>query len=72
LDTNALPQSVARSLKTQTIHLAARMAGSPRKLRDLLGSSSADIASWLAGNEQPPDDVFLQCLELILDELDTR
>jgi hypothetical protein len=46
------------------------MAGSPRKLRDLLGSSSADIASWLAGHEEPPESIFLQCLELILDKLD--
>jgi hypothetical protein len=72
LDTNVLSQSLARSLKTQTVQLAARVAGSPRKLRDLLGSSSADIASWLAGQEQPPDSVFFRCLELILDELDAR
>jgi hypothetical protein len=71
LDTNVLPQSVARSLKTQTIQLASRIVGSPRKLRDLLGSSSADIASWLAGHADPPDNVFLQCLEIILDDLDT-
>jgi hypothetical protein len=46
------------------------MVGSPRKLRDVLGSSSADIASWLAGQDEPPDNVFLRCLELILDELE--
>jgi hypothetical protein len=46
------------------------MAGGPRKLRDRLGSSSADIASWLAGQHEPPDSVFLRCLEIILDELD--
>ena len=63
---------MARSLKTQTIQLAARIAGSPRKLRDLLGSSSADIAAWLAGHEEPPDIVFYRCLEVILDELDAR
>jgi hypothetical protein len=46
------------------------LVGSPRKLRDLLGSSSADIAAWLAGQEEPPDEVFLRCLEIVLDELD--
>jgi hypothetical protein len=48
------------------------MLGSPRKLRDLLGASSANIAAWLSGHEEPPDDIFFRCLEVILDELDAR
>jgi hypothetical protein len=61
---------VPRNVKTQTVQLAARLLGSPRKLRDFLGAPSANVASWLAGEKDPPESVFLRCLELILDRLD--
>ena len=50
--------------------MAARIVGGPRKLRALLGLRSAEVASWLAGREEPPHEVLLQATELILDELD--
>jgi hypothetical protein len=63
---------VVRSVKTQTLQTAAKMLGGPRKLRDVLRVSSADVVSWLAGIEEPPLPVFLQALEVVLDELDSR
>jgi hypothetical protein len=32
---------------------------------------TADLVSWLAGIEEPPTAVFLRCLELVLDHLDS-
>ena len=48
------------------------MLGGPGKLRAFLGVSSASLASWLAGNEEPPDRVFLKTVQVILDNLDSR
>jgi hypothetical protein len=53
------------------LQIAAEMLGGPRKLRGFLRASSADLASWLAGTKQPPEQAFLRALELILDDLDT-
>lgn len=52
------------------LQIAAEMLGGPRKLRGYLGASSAEVASWLAGIEPPPQHAFLRALELILDDLD--
>ena len=48
------------------------MLGGPGKLRVLLGVSSASLASWLAGNGEPPDKAFLKAVQVILDNLDSR
>ena len=53
------------------LQIAAEMLGGRRKLRTFLRASSADLASWLAGVKQPPEQAFLKALELILDDLDT-
>jgi hypothetical protein len=48
------------------------MLGGPSQLRAFLGVSSASLAAWLAGNDEPPDKVFLKALQVILDNLDLR
>jgi hypothetical protein len=59
-----------RSVKTRTLQMAASALGGPRKLRDRLEVSSADIAAWLNGTAEPPREIFLRALELILDDLE--
>jgi hypothetical protein len=41
-------------------------------LRDFLQAPSADVIAWLSGTEEPPHEVFLRVLDLILDELDLQ
>jgi hypothetical protein len=63
---------VARSLRTKALKVAADQVGGRRKLRDLLGASSADLAAWISGVAEPPDEIFLRAVELILERLDAR
>ena len=52
--------------------MAADQVGGRRRLRDLLGASSADLAAWISGVSEPPDEVFLRAVELVLERLDAR
>ena len=52
------------------MRIAADMLGGPRKLRIALRARSADVATWISGRVEPPRDVFLHAVEIILDELD--
>ena len=61
---------MARNAKVLAVRTAADLLGGPRKLRDRLRVRSADVAAWMAGREEPPTEVFLRVVELILDELD--
>ena len=58
------------SVKALAVRRAATLVGGARALRDRLGVSSAEIAAWLAGHEDPPEAVFLSIVELILDAAD--
>ena len=62
--------SVAQTVRTRTLKLAADRVGGRRKLRDLLGVSSSVLAGWITGVQQPTDEAFHRALELILDDLD--
>jgi len=57
-------------VKTKVLQVAAELMGGPRRLRDALNVSSADMMAWLSGEKEPPQDVFLRALDLILDALD--
>jgi hypothetical protein len=59
-----------RSVKTRTLQMAANALGGPRKLRDRLEVSSSEIAAWLNGTAEPPREIFLRALEIILDDLE--
>lgn len=59
-----------RKTKTLAVRIAADMLGGPRKLRTALRARSADVAAWISGRVEPPREVFLHAVELILDELD--
>jgi hypothetical protein len=60
------------SVGIRVLRTAARMQGGPARLGEALQAPPADIADWLAGTREPPDDVVLRALALILDELDTQ
>src|SRR5262245_63621627 len=62
--------TMAGSVKTRTLQMAANALGGPRKLQAYLKVSSSDLAAWLDGSAEPSHDVFLRALEIILDELD--
>lgn len=64
--------AVAFSVKTKVLQVAARKLGGPGKLRDRLRMPSARVLSWLAGVEEPPQEIFLSALEVILDDLEAR
>ena len=57
-------------MNIRAVRLAARMLGGPARLRDALRASSADIADWMAGTKEPPQEVLLRVMDLILDRLD--
>jgi hypothetical protein len=61
---------MAGSAKTKAVHLAAGILGGPRRLRERLGAASTDVAGWLTGHCEPPREVFLRVVEIILDDLD--
>lgn len=61
---------MAQSVGIRAVRLASRIAGGPRKLRERLNVEAADLAAWLAGARDPPPEVLLKALDLILDELD--
>lgn len=60
------------SVGIRVLRTAARMQGGPAKLREALKVSSVEISDWLAGTREPPGDVVLRALDLILDELDAQ
>jgi hypothetical protein len=64
--------SVARGLGSRTLKAAADLVGGRRRLRDLLDASSAELAAWISGVAEPPEEIFLRAVELILERLDAR
>jgi len=50
--------------------MAAIALGGPRRLRDRLGVASSEIAASLNGTAEPPREIFLRALEIILDDLE--
>lgn len=61
---------MSESVRIRALREAARLLGGAAKLRDRLKASSADTADWLAGVREPPDEILLRAVDLILDELD--
>jgi hypothetical protein len=46
------------------------MLGGPRELREHLGVAASDLAAWLTGQREPPAEILLKALDLILEDLD--
>jgi hypothetical protein len=56
-----------RSRYTETLQCAAATIGGPARLAKFLNVPRNTLQRWLAGEEAPPDQVFLDALDVIAD-----
>jgi len=52
---------------TETLACAAATVGGTARLAESLKVPTGRLASWLAGEEPPPQEVFLDALDVIAD-----
>ncbi|HWA36762.1 MAG TPA: hypothetical protein VG873_02770 [Burkholderiales bacterium] len=62
---------VKLSIRQQAVRRAADIAGEPRRLARRLRVPLDDLLGWANGREQPPNAVFLACVDIILDNEDS-
>jgi hypothetical protein len=65
-----LTPDAQRSTHARTLHRACAILGGVPGLAEHLGVAQADILRWLQGNEEPPFEIFLVAVEVILLHLD--
>lgn len=56
-----------RNRYTETLAFAAATIGGPERLARFLNVPKARLMRWLAGEESPPSEVFLDALDVIAD-----
>ena len=56
-----------RNVYTETLGCAAATIGGARRLAEFLNVPHGRLARWLAGEEPPPQEVFLDALDVIAD-----
>ena len=56
-----------RNRYTETLQFAAAIIGGPARLAEFLNVPRKEVMRWLAGEEAPPDQVFLDALDVIAD-----
>jgi hypothetical protein len=56
----------AMSVYVQTLRRAAQIVGDEETLAQALGVTRADLLIWLAGKAQPPMDVFLRAVDIVV------
>ncbi len=56
-----------RNRYTETLQYAAATIGGPARLAKFLDVPRATLLRWLAGEEPPPQQVFLDALDVIAD-----
>jgi hypothetical protein len=59
--------SFRASLVTLILHEACEAAGGISQLADLLRVSPVSLNRWLDGEEEPPDEIYQACIDLVLD-----
>lgn len=59
-----------RSTFVRTLHRACEILGGVPGLAGHLGVADADLLRWLQGPEEPPFEIFLAAVEVILLHLD--
>jgi hypothetical protein len=65
------PGAQVSSVRLQALRRAGQILGGPAPLRRYLRVSAFALTAWLAGAEQPPLDIFLKAVDVIvLQELD--
>lgn len=65
-----LTPQAQRSTYARTLHRACVIIGGAPQLAEHLGVPEADLLGWLRGAEEPPFDVFLAAVEVVLLHLD--
>ena len=56
-----------RNVYTETLACAAATIGGSARLAEFLRGPKGRLARWLAGEESPPQEVFLDALDVIAD-----
>jgi hypothetical protein len=56
-----------RNRYTETLQCAAATIGGPGRLAQFLNVSRRTLMRWMAGEESPPNQVFLDALDVIAD-----
>ncbi len=56
-----------RAVYSGVVLRAAGILGGPEALGDYLGVPSVRLALWLRGETDPPADVFLRCVDLVVE-----
>jgi hypothetical protein len=59
------------SIRQQAVRRAAEILGEPRKLARRLHVPMDALLRWINGREQPSNGVFLQCVDIILENEDS-
>jgi hypothetical protein len=52
----------------RAVRKAVEFAGGAQQLAGRLGVAVADVRGWLAGGAQPPQDVFLRIVDVLLEQ----
>lgn len=59
---------VASKVYARALQKAAELLGGRRKLAERLGIPAADLERWIADGKEPPREIFLRAVDLIIDE----
>ena len=65
------PWDTPRRTYARTLDRACRILGGPAQFAMHAGVAQSALGMWLEGREEPPEQVFLAALEVILLDADT-
>lgn len=61
-----------RTTYARTMHSACLVLGGVAQLAEHLGVAAAVVRDWVEGEVEPPHDMFVAAVEVLLLHLDTR
>jgi len=66
------PTARQSTVQSRALHLACRMLGDAAHLAKYLGVSEEQLLTWLQARDDPPREVFLKVVEVILSQWKAR
>ncbi len=66
-DFSSGPGDTVSSVHAKTLQRAAEIVGGEQQLALRLKVTPSHLALWIQGIEQPPGDIFLQAVDLVVD-----